>query len=537
MCLYMTQYVNNLNIDDKIFTKLISKIEQTVAKYRIHFNEKQNPSKIFSVCMGDPEIKAIFLKNIKEAQDLVKAITEQLNKENLEVLNKKYSPHEEKPKEKREKKLEYPKMEIKGKVVTAYPPDPSKYPHIGHGYASYINYKFAKMHNGKFILRFEDTNPTIVRKEYYTAILDGLKWLGIIPDEVVNASDYIEKLYDETRKFIKKGYAYICSCDAETVKRNRLEKKECSCRNRTPKENLKDFEDLILGKYNPGEKLVRLKLDMKSKRAEMRDPGIMRIIFDEHPLVGKKYKLWPSYVWQNTFLDHYNKVTHRFRSKEFEPWKPVQEKIAEMAGFEMPQIYEYARVNISGVKASGREIREKVERGEMAWDDPRLTTLSALKRRGFTPTAIQKFIQKMGLSKTESTAQWSVLESFNRKELVNVEKVAFFKNPKEFIINKEKIYVDPTNLKEDTEYRLRHFCNVIYKKGKLEECGNEIKKGISILPFAKEIQEITIVMDDASKEKGYIEKKPLKETNYFFEGLGFVKIDSLKPLVAYFTHK
>jgi len=534
----MVDYLKELKINNKELDRLTSYIGQIVAQYKIHFNEDQNPSKIFGVCMGNPEMKPTFSKNIKAAQELCKQITENINKVKVDELKKKFSAcNEEKPKEKREKKLEYPKMEITGEIVTAYPPDPSKYPHIGHGYASFINYNFAKMHSGKFILRFEDTNPTIVKKEYYSAILEGLKWIGIIPDKVVNASDYVDKLYNETRKFINSGNVYICSCNAETVKKNRLEKIECKCRKKSNTENLKEFEELVNGKYKQGEKLVRLKLDMKNKRAEMRDPGIMRTVLVAHPLQGDKYKLWPSYVWQNTFLDHYNGVTHRFRSKEFEPWKPVQEEIAKLAGFKMAQIYEYARVNISGVKASGRQIRELVEKGEMEWDDPRLTTLIALRKRGFAPKAIIEFIQKMGLSKTESTAQWGVLESFNRKELADVEKVAFFRKTKKFVVNNENIYIDPTHLKEGTEYRLRHFCNVIYKNGKLEKCGNEIKKGVSILPFAKEIQEATIIMDDASKVNGFIEKKALKETNYFFENLGFVKVDSLKPLVAYFTHK
>ena len=534
----MTNYSKDLKIAEKSLEKIKTEIGLIIAKYIIHFKEPQNFSKIFGICMGNQELKTYFSKNIKVAQELCKEVTEKVNKLSIEELQKQFPTCcEEKPKEKREKKLEYPKMELGKEVVTAYPPDPSKYPHIGHGYASFINYNFAKMHNGKFILRFEDTNPAIVKKEYYDAILNGLKWLGVIPDKIVNASDYIEKLYGETRKFIKASNVYICDCYADVVKSNRQARKECKCRKKTVEQNLEEFENLVKGKYEPGKKLVRLKLNMKSKRAEIRDPGIMRTVLDEHPLVGTKYKLWPSYVWQNTFLDNYNGVTHRFRSKEFEPWKPVQEEIAKMAGFKMAQIYEYARVNISGVKASGRQIRELVEKGEMEWDDPRLTTLLSLKRRGFIPNAIIEFIQKMGLSKTESTAQWGVLESFNRKELANVEKVAFFTNTKEFIVNKEKIYINPTDLKEGTEYRLRHFCNVIYKKDKLDVCGNEIKKGISILPFAKEIKEVTVVMDNAKEVKGFIEVKPLKETNYFFEGLGFVKIDSLKPLVAYFTHK
>ncbi len=536
MVLDNNKYTKEFKINAEDLNKSVKSIENLVAQYLLAFSEKQDPNKIFKVCMGNPELKELFVKNIKISQELCTDITEYMNNLSPEQVKQNYTV-ETKEKEKREKKLEYPKMEITGEVVTAYPPDPSKYPHIGHAYASYINYHFAKMHDGKFIIRFEDTNPTIIKKEYYDAILSGLKWAGIIPDKVVNASDYIEQLYDEARKFIQNGQVYVCDCFAGTVKLNRQTKKECGCRKKTVEKNLEEFADLIKGKYEPGKKSVRLKLDMKDKRAEMRDPVIMRIIVDTHPLQGDKYKLWPSYVWQNTFLDHYNGVTHRFRSKEFEPWKPVQEKVAELAGFKMPYIYEYARVNISGVKASGREIRELVEKGEMSWDDPRLTTLVALKKRGFIPNAIINFIEKMGLSKTEATAQWTVLESMNRKELVDVEKVACFDEVKEFEVNGEKIYLNTENLKENTEYRLRHFCNVIYKKEKFEVCGNEIKKGLSILPFAKAVKEITIINQEGNKIKALIEDKELKETNYFFEGYGFVKIDSLKPLVAYFAHK
>ncbi|NCN39311.1 MAG: hypothetical protein GW914_02915, partial [Candidatus Aenigmarchaeota archaeon] len=264
-------------------------IENIVIKYRNNLNEKQDSKKIFKVAMGS-SVKPELVKDIPKGMKLIEEITNEVNSWSDEKINDEFVARglEEEKKEKVKKTLVFPRMEniVDGKVLTISPPEPSKYPHIGHAYAAYINFLFAKEHNGKYYLRFEDTNPALTKEEYYDAQLNGLKWLGINPDGIIYASDHMNLLYEKVRFLIINEHAYVCNCSSEIIRDNRMKKKECECRLKNSTQNIPLWEQMIEGKFKPGKASVRLRGDMKSKYAEFRDPVLMRINDGIHPRTG-----------------------------------------------------------------------------------------------------------------------------------------------------------------------------------------------------------------------------------------------------------
>ncbi|MEM5830373.1 MAG: glutamate--tRNA ligase [Candidatus Aenigmatarchaeota archaeon] len=367
------------------------------------------------------EIKEIVFQKINEINNLPKEKLEELAKE-LEVTLE----------EKKEKEFELPEAE-KGKVITAFPPEPSKYLHIGHVKAAFLNYYYAKKYDGKFILRFEDSNPEKVKREYYNAIRDDLKWLGIEWDYEDVLSLHLEEYYEAIRILIAKDKAYACFCPKEKVKEYRAKGLECEHRNQPIERSLKIFEEMLSGNYKEGEVSIRAKIDMNHKNYVMRDPALVRISYKTHPVVGNKYFVWPLYDFGTALLDYWEKITHRFRSKEFEMRTELQNWIREALGIKThPKIIEIARFQIKNQLTSGRKIRELIQKGILkGFDDIRLVTVSALKKRGFLPQAILDFVKRTGISKTESQIEIEMLESINRQHLDKFANRYFFvDNPK-----------------------------------------------------------------------------------------------------------
>lgn len=530
-------------------------IENIAIKQRMELGQKIDSAKLFALAI-ETDARATILKDIDDGKKLIETIVNDVNVWLEEKLKSEFETRGlANEKEKRKKTLVFPKMEnvVDGNVITAYPPEPSKFPHIGHAYACYINYLFAKIHDGKFIIRFEDTNPELVKKEYYDAQLKGYEWMGIRPDNIVYVSDHMPELYEYSEKMINSNNAYVCFCDSETTRENRQNKTTCDCRSKPKEEHLENWKRMLNGEIKKGQASLRLKGYMDSPQSEFRDPILMRINDTPHARTGTKYRVWPAYVFQNTLFDYMNGVTHRFRSKEFEPWKPVQKHIAKMLQIKTPQVFEYARVNLIGGEASGRKLRELVEKGQYGWDHPALTTLAALKRRGFLSESIIEFIDKMGISKTESTIDWSVLESMNRKMLAHydISKVSAFTNalkikiedPDKYLETKiESGYIDE-NFENETEARIRHIGNVIRNKNVLKVVGKEPKPGLNILSFAKEVLEVKLLMPDFdnSEKKIFVDKdefEKLKDNDIVqLQGIGFSKLDNKKEKVFVFGHK
>src|SRR3989338_3511208 len=354
-----------------------SSLKQTITKYALQnavkFNGKSNAGAVIGKVFAEmPELK----EKAKEVSREAAKIVSEVNKLGMEKQEKKLeelAPELLEKKEKPEEKDIFAFLNIREgqKVVTAFPPEPSKYPHIGHAKAIIMNYELAKRHNGQFILRFEDTNPELAQEEFYRIHLDNYRWLGIRSDRIDHASDFMKEMYSHAEKIIKDNHAYVCSCRQETIKENRKSCAECEHRYRQPEKNLELWQEMF--KAKAGKYVVRLKGNMQSPNTALRDPVMFRIIDDTHPRQKRKYRVWPTYDFENAIMDGIEGVTHRLRSKEFELRNELQRLIQTMAGFPETKIYEFARFNLEGVESSGRIIREKVQKKQLlGWDDPSL---------------------------------------------------------------------------------------------------------------------------------------------------------------------
>ena len=364
--------------------------------------------------------KPEFRTKVKEISGKISEIVVSVNQLSPEEQQKELEenfPDALAPKEKIEEREGLPELKdaVQGKVVTRFPPEPNGYPHIGHAKAAIINSEYAKMYGGKFILRMDDTNPEAERMEYHAAIKVGLEWLGIEFDQVKNTSDDMELFYEKGMELINSGKAYICTCKREDISQNRRERKACKCSMDDIGKNNKNWEKMQ-NKFKPGEAIVRFRGDMKADNAVMRDPVLLRIIDEKHYTVGNKYRIWPSYDFAVAIEDSIDGVTHAFRSKEFELRKELIDAILDALGMRKPQQGFFSRLEFKGMPISKRIIKPLIEDGKVSWyDDPRLPTLEALRRRGIKPEAIRKFIMSLGLTKANTLAPFDALESFNRK--------------------------------------------------------------------------------------------------------------------------
>jgi glutamyl-tRNA synthetase len=293
------------------------------------------------------------------------------------------------------------------------------------------------MYGGKCILRMDDTNPEAERMEYHAAIKVGLDWLGIKFDVIKNTSDDMELFYEKGIELINSGKAYICTCKRDTISKNRRERKACKCSLGDIKQNHKGWTKMF-EKSKPGEAIVRFRGDMKSDNAVMRDPVLFRIIDEKHYTLGGKYRVWPSYDFAVAIEDSIDGITHAFRSKEFELRKDLINEILDVLGMRKPYQDFFSRLEFKGMPISKRILKPLIEEGKVSWyDDPRLPTLEALRRRGIKAEAIKKFILSLGLTKANTLAPFDALESFNRK-FVDADSIRLFmvRKPKKLRINK-----------------------------------------------------------------------------------------------------
>ena len=516
-----------------------------------------------------PELR----KKIKELiPDIKKTVTEvnSWNKEKQESVKKKLGVIVEKKVEEKKELADLPNAKI-GKVVTAFPPEPSKYPHIGHAKAALINYLYAKKYKGKFILRFEDTNPELAKEEYYDAIINGLKWLGIKWDKLDYTSNHIDEFYKVTEKMIKENKAYVCVCEQDKIKKNRRFMVECECKKNSVEKNIELWKRMLTT-FKEGEASVRIKISMYHKNAAMRDPSIMRIINLLHVRTGNKYRVWPMYDFATSLMDGWEGVTHRVRSKEFEMRRELQQFIQKTVGLKITYITEMARFNLKGVPSSGRQIREMIQNKElMGWDDPRLTTLLALRRRGFDPEGIKEFLISTGVTKTESMLTWDTLESFNRSiidskcnryfavfnpvkikiiDAPETKKVSIHLHPdfpkrgfREIPVNLNKIFIskDDFDKLKGKEVRLIGLFNMKLDKQVKFTSKEVVMKMPKIQWVSEENIQIKVIMSDASLKEGIAEpeiKKLNVDDRIQLVRMGFTRIDQTKPkLTLYFTHK
>lgn len=338
-----------------------------------------------------------------------------------------------------EKEFSLPELEgaVQGEFVSRFPPEPNGFMHIGHAKAAIIGYEYAKKYGGKFIVRFDDTNPAAESKEYYVAFLESLSWLGIIADKVKNASDDIPIFYELAERMLKSSRGYVCTCSQEVIKIKRSAGETCSHRSQTVPENMALWNEMISGQRRKGSTTLRLVGNMASLNTTMRDPVLFRIVEEPHPLKNSQYHVWPTYDFDGAVEDSLDGVTHAFRSKEYELRDESYYAILDALDLRKPKIVEFSRLSLQNTTVSKRNLRKLIDEGLVSgWDDPRLPTIAGLKRRGFLPEAIMEFVLSMGVSKVESQPTWDLLESMNRKLLDPVAKRLFFvAEPVQLLVN------------------------------------------------------------------------------------------------------
>ncbi|MGD2246978.1 MAG: glutamate--tRNA ligase [Candidatus Methanofastidiosia archaeon] len=374
----------------------------------VDYSGEASVKAVMGKVMGEsPELRKDPKKTLELIEKVVAAVNKMSIQEQKKELKQVFPAYFEEV-EKVEKEL--PPLPDADEVVTRIPPEPNGLPHIGHGLSFYFNYYYARRYNGKVILRFDDTNPEKEKLVYYEKMKEGIKWLKIDWDEEHYESDDLPELYEYVEALFRQNDAYICFCEQSKIKEDRYHMRECECRNRSVKENLALWEDMLKGK----EHIVRLKGDMTSPDSQMRDPTLFRVVKTPHPIQKDLFCVWPTYDFACAIEDSILGITHVLRSNEFHT--RLQNYIRDRLGLEQPVIIQYSRFNMRGSPASKRRLRPLIVKGLVkGWNDIRLTTLVALKRRGIVPEAIHGLAHEMGLSTSEPEIDWSIIEALNRK--------------------------------------------------------------------------------------------------------------------------
>ena len=361
-------------------------------------------------------------------------------------------------------------------VHTRFPPEPNGYLHIGHAKAILLSYGIAKKYGGKFNLRFDDTNPTKEKSEFVESIKADVKWLGADwEDRLFFASDYFEQMYEAAVKLIKKGKAYVCDLTAEEIReyRGTLTEpgKDSPYRNRSVEENLRLFEEMRAGKYADGEKVLRAKIDMASPNINMRDPIIYRVAHMTHHNTGDKWCIYPMYDFAHPIEDAIEGITHSLCTLEFEDHRPLYDWVVRELEYPVPpRQIEFAKLYLTNVVTGKRYIKKLVEEGIVdGWDDPRLVSIAALKRRGFTPESIKMFVDLCGISKSQSSVDYAMLEYCIREDLkLKRPRMMAVLDPIKLVIDNypegQVEYLDAANNLENEELGSRKvpFCRDLY---------------------------------------------------------------------------
>ena len=413
------------------------------------------------------------------------------------------------------------------KVATRFPPEPNGYLHIGHAKSILLNYGLAKKYNGTFNLRFDDTNPTKEKTEFVDSIVKDVEWLGAHYDgEIKFASDYFEDMYEAAVKLIKKGKAYVCDLTAEQIKeyRGTLTEpgKNSPYRDRSIEENLDLFERMKNGEFEDGSKVLRAKIDMASPNINMRDPIIYRIARMTHHNTGDQWCIYPMYDFAHPIEDAIEHITHSICTLEFEDHRPLYDWVVQELEYpEPPKQIEFAKLYLTNVITGKRYIKRLVDQGIVdGWDDPRLVTIAALRRRGFTPESLKNFMDLVGVAKSNSSVDYAMLEYCIRDDLKP-------KAPRVMaVLDPIKLVID--NYPED---------QVEYLDAQVNMENPEL--GVKQIPFCKELW---IDRDDFMEEppKKYFRLFPGNEVRlmnaYFVKCVSYEKDENGKVTVVHCTY-
>ena len=408
-------------------------IKDMVLKYTlanaVQYNGKATEKSVMQKIMAT---HADLRKQAKDIKEIVDEMVPQINsysiEKQIEELSK-LAPELLEKKESNKRVHELPSLEkaVEGEVVTRYAPEPNGDMHLGHAFTAFFAHYYAQKYKGTFILRFEDTNPKQEKIMYMDAHREALKWLELEPNKEIIVSNDLPIFYKKAEELIKKDYAYTCTCSVERTRELRGEMKPCEHRTKKSSETMKDWKKMLAGDFDEGQIVLRLKGAMESENAVMRDPAIFTIRKDEHCLQGKKYSAWPLYDFAVAIEDHICGISHVGRSAEFDTRIELQNRIRELLGLvPHPEIFHYARYNVTGSPASKRKIIPLIKEGKVeGWDDIRLVTIKGMRRRGIIPETIKQIALEVGMTTQPTNIDWSLITATNRK-LIDLQANRYF---------------------------------------------------------------------------------------------------------------
>ncbi len=526
--------------------------------------------------------------------DVVREVNRLSSHEQRRMIQERWPEALVKEKVEAERKLPpLPYAERYERIVTRFAPNPDFVLHLGSARAVILSHEYARLHQGSFYLRFEDTDPRLKKSElqFYEAIREDLKWLGCPWDAEFIQSDRFPIYYEHAEKLLKEGHAYVCTCDREEFRKKVLEKRPCPCRNLPPEEHVNRWGRMLDGTYREGRAVVRIKTDLSHPNPAVRDWPALRIIDTRrysHPRVGSRYRVWPLYNFACGIDDHFMGVTHIIRGKEHLTNQTRQQYLYRHLGWNYPEAIHYGRLKITGASLSKSKILQGLRSGLYKhWDDPRLATLAALRRRGITPEAIRRLIVDVGPRPVDVVLSWENLYAHNRKVVDPTANRYFFvhdprrltvkKVPKTFSVliplhpdypergsrrfevkpkeSEASLLVsgkDADSLTVGEKIRLMELFNLQVEKvkgGRIETAfhsepyGEARKLGIRLIHWIPTDTgvECEVVMPDASTAKGVAEEacKTLHSGEIVqFERFGFVRVEGLDGgLTAYFAHR
>ncbi len=512
------------------------------------------------------EVKEIIENEIKEVNSM------SINEQKKELEQKRPSLLESEEKE--QKNL----PELPGEkenVRMRFAPNPSGPLHIGHARAIILNDEYVKRYDGEFILRIEDTDPNRVYPPAYEMIKEDLDYLNANPNDVVIQGERMNKYYEIAENLIKQNNAYVCTCSQEEFKELRKKGIACDCRNNSSKQNATNWQKMLKGEFGEGEAVLRIKTDLEHPDPAIRDWPAFRVVEEKHPRYGTKYSAYPLMNFSVAVDDYLLNISHVIRGKDHIPSEKRQKYIFDYMDWDYPKYIHHGTLKIKNIELSTRKIKQGIENQKYdGWDDPRLGTLRALKKRGIQPKAIREAIKELGISEVDAEFSWENLYSENRKIIdpeanryffvPNPEKIKIKEGPektaepplhpdKEF---KKKIYVKKDPLiflprKEIKKFdvgkkiRLKNLYNIkITNKSpnKAKYIGNSLENldEMEIIQWVTEDNLKMKVIKNSKEISGFIENnaKNLKKGEIIqLERFGFVKVDSKNPLIGYFAHR
>lgn len=522
------------------------------------FGKAKSDVVIGHILARDPGLK----QKLKEITEVVNAACQEVNSMTLEQIRHKLQELGPPPPVKREPKkheLELPpNPEIPGYVLR-FAPNPDGPLTLGNASPAILSSFFAYKYNGKFILRFEDTSPSVKPPlpEAYSWIVEDLKWLGIIPDEIYYQSDRLEIYYDYAEKLIKMGYAYVCTCRPEDFRKHIAKRQPCPHREQSIETNLKLWDMMLEGKFSPGQAVFRVKTDLSHPNPAVRDWPALRVDLSSHPRTGTKYKVWPLYNWSCAVDDHEMGITHIIRGKEHVTNEIRQAFVFNYFGWKKPITINNGRVKLEGSVLSKSKIIRGIKSKEfLGPDDPRLGTIMALRRRGFRPEVVKKIILELGLKPVEATLKWENIYAQNRVVIdKDTPRLFFVKGPVELKIDNfplieevilpnhpdnknlgsrriklskdEKMFIsidDAKNLKANEEIRLMNLFNVVIEK----EFDGEVVKA-KFLSTETKSRKASLKLIQWVASGSSVKTKVLMPNAEYVEGLAESNLKSIMP--------